>query len=385
MEIRTRDEGRRHIRELRINEEVVSSLFVTDYQLRIGPVKVNMAGIGAVSTKEAHRMKGYSRRLLEDTMEYLQNRDYDVSMLFGIPDFYSKFQYIACMAEHQLIIQTKTPGILSNHRSFSKDLTIRKMEQEDIDSVIELYNHNHDQRKSTCSPVRYKEYFKSFLKGVQHGQQADCFILEDPTALLGARVLGYAAYDQVEPGFHVVEVESRDDRFFPLLMRECSRQAELRQSEKMIFYLPPDHPFVHFSVDLGCEVVSRYTHDSGGMMRIIHQQSFLEKLEGMFASNLDLAGLKFPGTLCIRTEVAETRITLEKNPQKQDFTRQNTSQRDIILDIPLEKLMQLAVGYRSIKTLLNDPSIKVIGDGAVQKLELFFSQAVPYLPMTERF
>ena len=77
--------------------EVASWLWVLDLPTRLLGQTVRMGGIGGVNTKESHRMKGYARRLLSDTVSYMTEQGYDVTMLFGIPDFYDKFGYIpAC-------------------------------------------------------------------------------------------------------------------------------------------------------------------------------------------------------------------------------------------------------------------------------------------------
>ena len=49
MDIRTSDDGQSHKRELFVDGEQVSHLFVIDHQMRVGTTVVSMAGIGGVN------------------------------------------------------------------------------------------------------------------------------------------------------------------------------------------------------------------------------------------------------------------------------------------------------------------------------------------------
>ena len=90
-----------------VDGELVCWLGVIDYTMRIGTTQVRMAGIAGVETKEPHRMKGYMRDLLNGTLVYMQTQGYDISMLFGIPDFYPKFGYATCLAYSAFTIKTR--------------------------------------------------------------------------------------------------------------------------------------------------------------------------------------------------------------------------------------------------------------------------------------
>ena len=112
IEIKTVDEKNSHKRELYIKglEKPVSWLYVFDLAMRIGSTSVRMGGIGGVHTESKHRMKGYMRILVEDTIKYMKKEKYDISILFGIPGFYTKFGYNVCLPEYkcEFIICLKT-------------------------------------------------------------------------------------------------------------------------------------------------------------------------------------------------------------------------------------------------------------------------------------
>lgn len=160
MKIRIRDKGRRHYRELVVKNEVVSSLQVIDYRIRIGSAEIRMGGIGEVKTKEKYRKKGYMRRLMEDTVEYMKNEGYDVSMLFGISSFYTKFGYSVSLPEHKLAVSTRNAEDAKND---AENYKIHRIRKKDIDSVLGLYNKNNQGR--VCSIIRTKKHFSGFPKG----------------------------------------------------------------------------------------------------------------------------------------------------------------------------------------------------------------------------
>ena len=107
MQIETIDEGRSHQRVMRIDGEEVCHLWVIDHTMRIGGAHVRMAGIGDVYTNRAHRMKGYMRQLYVDTVSYMTDQGYEVSMLFGIPNFYTKFGYASSIPTVHFAIKTR--------------------------------------------------------------------------------------------------------------------------------------------------------------------------------------------------------------------------------------------------------------------------------------
>ena len=89
------------------DEEWVSSLGLIEYQMRFGSAYLKMGGIRAVGTREAHRNKGYSRRVMEATITFMTENGYDVSMLFGISNFYHKFGYATAIPETYVGFDTK--------------------------------------------------------------------------------------------------------------------------------------------------------------------------------------------------------------------------------------------------------------------------------------
>lgn len=372
MRIKTRDEGREHIRELWVDDEVVSFLTVIDYEMRIGSAQVRMGGIGGVETKEKHRKKGYMRTLMEDTVAYMKHEGYDVSMLFGISNFYTKFGYAVCLPSHKCTVSTRDA---EEAKKDAGEYTIRIIEKEALDSVLALYNKNNHGR--TCSIVRTNEHFLKFRRGSRYGRPADHFFIEDEHKEL----LAYAVFDKSEQEVNVVEVESREDRLFPALLYEFAKMAIKRRCGHLTLFMPPDHPFAEFAHRVGCECITRYSKDGGGMMRIINQAALFEKIKGELGRRIaDSKFRGYSGSLSIRTDLGNT--TLEIHDGSPNIG--SGQKAECFVDLPQATLMQLIAGYRTVGDVISDSDVE-ISRGLEPLLPILFPETVPYVWLADHF
>src|SRR5262249_3016322 len=106
-EIRVRPDGHNFTVELLAEGEAVSSLEVINLVMRIGHCPVRMGGIGGVGTNDKHRNKGYARRVLEYSTQWMAENGFDCATLFGIGDFYDKFGYAACLPDGRVEVATR--------------------------------------------------------------------------------------------------------------------------------------------------------------------------------------------------------------------------------------------------------------------------------------
>jgi hypothetical protein len=77
----------------RIGGQLVTHFGVWRFLIRVGHARVLAAGIGSVATNGGYRKKGFLREVANATLDALRESDYDISLLFGIPDFYEQFGY----------------------------------------------------------------------------------------------------------------------------------------------------------------------------------------------------------------------------------------------------------------------------------------------------
>jgi len=74
--------------------QIATHFGVWDFRMRIGRTRVRVAGIGGVGTLPAYRTRGWMRRTIDAALQAIRRRGYDLSLLFGIDDFYHRFGYV---------------------------------------------------------------------------------------------------------------------------------------------------------------------------------------------------------------------------------------------------------------------------------------------------
>jgi predicted acetyltransferase len=373
MRIMTRDVGREHFRELWIDgeEKAICRLIVIDLPMRIGTTVVRMAGIGDVYTQREHRKKGYMRHLYEDTVRYMTDEGSDVSMLFGIENFYTKFGYASSLASYVCKVKTRDAEVAGAQAG---EDVFRPIEEKDMSAVLALYNANNAARTGTI--VRTPEDFPKFHKGTWYGAPPEATLLEDANGAL----LAYVVWDANAKAVKVAEVEAWDDALFPALLASLAEQAVTKRCEDIELHLPLDHPFGEFVQRHGAKWKLTYPRYGSGMMRVLNQQSFFEKIAPELERRLAVSPLAgYAGTLVLCTDLGTTSLTF--NAGKLVV---GTEDAAIRLELSQDRLVQLVMGYRSVRDVLNDPRVKVHGD-VVPLLNTLFPRSHPYVWVADQF
>ncbi len=356
MEIETIDQGRSHKRVMRIDNEEVCHLWVIDYTMRIGTAHVRMAGIGDVFTEREHRMKGYMRQLYADTVAYMIEEGYDVSMLFGIANFYTKFGYASAVPTIQFEIETRDAEDAG--RGNMGTIASRPIESRDMENVIELYNRKNAARTGTL--VRDLTHFTQFTKGTHWGVQAETKLWEDDAGSL----LGYAVWDKRPTEVKVGEVEAESPELYPTLLDTFAQQAIKKRCENITFFLPQDHPFAEYVQRFGTVWRIEYPRHEDCMMRIMNQQPLVEKyLPVLKVRRSALRTLDAPDALRIETELGVTTLIFSGDSiQLAESDEASEGENDpgvVRLTLTQDRLMQLMMGYRSIQDVLSEAAVSL--------------------------
>lgn len=373
MEIKTHDDGRSHSRELwPDSEDWASRLWVIDYLMRIGRTTVRMAGIGGVETRWNQRVKGYARQLLEDTVRYMQAEGFAISMLFGIENFYIKFGFASCLAESHFRIKTRDAEAAAERARLYRT---RPIAAADMPAVLELYNARNADR--TGSIVRTPADFTKFQKGTWYGERPETLLWEDETG----RLLGYAVWDKYPNAVKVAELDAWDDALFPTLLAAFAAQAVEKRCEDIAFYMPPDHPFGEFAQRYGVEWTVTYPRHGAGMMRILNQQPLFETLAPELERRLAASPLAgHMGALALETDLGTTTLHFADGR----VTVGGDATAGVRLTLPQSALMQLVIGYRRARDVLNDPAVSLTGAGR-PLLDALFPKGAPYPWLADHF
>lgn len=369
MEIKTRQEGNAYERSLWLDDETrVAWLWVIDYPMRIGVTQVRMAGIAGVHTDRQHRMKGYMRQLFADTVNYMVDEGYDVSMLFGIENFYNKWGYATCLAKSRVDVKTRDAEAAAAEAA-DNSLTRRPIGEEDMPAVIELFEATNALRTGTL--IRDPEDYKKFEKGSHWDTRAESCLWEDDAGVL----IGYAVWDRRDKAVKVVELAAREDRFFPVILATFAQQAIDKRCEDVTFYLPQDHPFADYLRRWGATWQVEHPRYSDGMMRIMNQQPLIQKLVPEFERRLALSPATGDGSVALATDLGTTILSV----QQSQVTLQEGAMTNARLELPQDVLMQLIVGCRSMRDALNTSDVILTDRSVLPLLDAIFPTGVPYV------
>ncbi len=362
--IRTRADGHWHRLEIVEGKEAVSWLSVLDATIRILGTPVRMGGIGGVGTKPEHRMKGRARRLLNESVRYMTGLGQDVSMLFGIPDFYNKFGFLPCLPTHVITLATRDAERAAEGAA---GFRTRPATERDYAFIVRLYNEDNRERAATF--VRDERDFRGFRKGSYYSTPVTTLMLEDDAG----RPAGYAVADDSRTEVKVVEANVTDRRAFWTLLSELAKMAVERRTGQIELQMARDHPFVRFVRRYGCQVQSTYPRMSTGMMRMLNQELLLRKLRPALKRRIGYSPFGDRNVrLTIETDLARTDLRFGD--------RAGRSGPPVAASVKLgqDKLMQILVGYRAADDVLSDPDVQSQGDAAAL-LEVLFGGQEPYV------
>ena len=257
---RSSDKGRTKI-ELLVDETVASKLVLFDLTMRIGDVPVRCGGIGGVDTEVAYRMKGYSRRVLEDSTAFMKESGYHLGALFGIPYYYDKFGYASAFVSSESSVDTRdAEAAMARYK-------VRDSSPEDAPAVIGLYNSLTARRTGTV--VRDPSEWQSLRPRGGWSPRMGTFVLLD-----GDRIVGYAAYRLDPWRYAIVELGYTDRAAFGSLLAEAARRAVEARVEHIIFHVPPDDPFILYCRRYGCQTKVSYPRCGGGWPASSTKKSF---------------------------------------------------------------------------------------------------------------
>jgi predicted acetyltransferase len=314
--------------------------------MRIGQAVVRMGDIAGLHTHPGHRMKGYARKVMEYSSQYMYSQGYDISILFGIRGFYRRFGYAPCLAEHKAVIATREA-----EKAGKKKYKSRTMTKADIQAILKIYDEHNRERTGTV--LRPRRYWKNFRKGTRWGHPPLALVFLDRKA----QIIGYAAYDDSPTELNVVEVGARSDDVFGTLLKEFALLAVKMRTAEINFFLPQDHPFAYFLERFDLRTETFYRGDSRGLGRIINQKRLLEKMQKEFERRLAASRLSFYcGALEIRTDLGTSFISIDQG--KVTLSEEKTMARGR-LQLSQWALLQAVMGYRDLRTLLHEPGVKV--------------------------
>jgi GNAT superfamily N-acetyltransferase len=335
-----------HIVRYVLGGEKASRLYVRDCRMRVGRAVLRMGGIANVETKEHHRHRGFARRLLEQALVLMRQQEYDVSVLFGISDFYERWGYAPIFPETRLTIAARDAARVPSAYQ------LRRLSGGEMPLTLELYRRSNALRSGTL--VRRRDKWPGFVQGSRWKRAVNVYGAFDANK----RLAGYAVLDRSSDEAVMVEVGYRRADVFGALLAAGVRQARRVMAEQVHVLLPADHPFAQWCHQFGCQVVTHYQRSGGAMGRIVGLRSCLARLAPELGRRLRAAGGAPPagvdwcGGLAIATDIGSVILRLGPQVVTAEEAADAAAPPDACLDIKQALLTQLIFGYRSAADVL---------------------------------
>ena len=235
-----------HTRVATRKGEVLGALHLYTDTIRLGEARLKMGGLAWVAVSQRHRKRGIGRRLIEETLAYMREHGYHVSMLFGIPNFYRRFGYVSALADYTVLMET------AEARTFDNPFKAHLATPSEIPLIQKM--HVGDETNAVCSIVRSAGHLHN-----KWGRWNKWRLLKDAQG----KAVAYL-YTVIERGcLYVTEVGLGEPGVCAAVVREAARIAHADDISHIRFCVPPTHPLARFLAQFNSTHETRIERDTG--------------------------------------------------------------------------------------------------------------------------
>ncbi len=321
--------------------QTVGRAEVNDLTMRLYGAWVRMGGIANVVVQSQHRDKGCASRLMREAVSYMERERYAVSVLFGIPDYYHRFDYIPVLPEYAVSVAVRDAERLS------ATTTVRPARPEDHAGLLDLYTRCNANRSGAVRRTRV--FYEALEEEVWWGHPSRILVAAEsahPTGymLLEGDPASLSVMDVIVPAEHVPTAGAS--------LIACLGQAALaRRQERLRLPLPPDEPLMGLLRGIGCKVEITHPANHGGMGCIVDLAALAAAIEpGIAARIRALPAEERRGSVEFDCpDAGQARLEFGVGPTLQ-------------IRLPQQQLLQLLMGCRGIEELWREHGGADAGD-----------------------
>jgi len=351
---------RRYTWLLKVNGQVVSHVRIQPNFVRIGRARLWVGGIAGVATHPDFRNGGFASRLMNHVVEVMRDEGFDISILFGIPNFYHRFGYLPMLPTYRMHIDVKVLTPLKRR------LRVRRCLRRDAGRAMTA------QKRWDAGTIC------SVLRTAQHWRYGslwrNLYLVEDGAG----RLRGMVRIHRGEKGIFINEVACADDAaVFETILALCRDLAKRSGIERLNFELPPDNPFSIFCTCIGAELEITYRPSGGGSGRIINLQATFRKMLPEWEERLRRVKPRIAAArLLFKTESEEAVLDIGRRGVRMAADRS----RARTINIPQAELLRLVMGYCDSTSIGLKFSEKIS-----EILEILFPRRFPHIWAVDRF
>jgi predicted acetyltransferase len=353
--------------ELMVASRPVSWADLFYYRLRIGRARLAMGGVANVRTEREHRMKGYGRRVLRRSVEVMTQDGLDVSLLFGIANFYERFGYRPVAGEHEAALPGRAVVNLPIR------LRAREISPRDHRRTLPLYRRYLD--RGAVDLERRAATWRGYVMGSSWAAQT----VTVTGFFRGRAMAAYVVCDNLPDVVTVAELVAARDDDLPSVLGWLGRQCRAKMAEKITFHLAPDHPAVRLALALGATITQRTFHSGGAMLRILNLGSTLAAMRGELSARWSASPMAGRAVrITFQTDIGNAQLAIQGSRGAAGAVRGRVR-------ISQSRLAQLLAGYAAPETLVRLDRNVHIPPRLMPAMSAIFPPRTGFILRTNRF
>ncbi len=386
--IRREPDGNSTRVDLMLDEKSLSRLWLVPFTIHIGKALVRMDGVGGVGTDEAHRSRGYSRRVIEAAVEHMIQGDAAISMLYGIRDFYPKFGYATAGPDFIAVLTD-----LERDSALPEGWSVRSFAQGDLQTVKSLYARNTERATGAAVRPDHHRTWKRLSDTTTAPEKDACRVAVGPDGLVHGYVWRarwcWYVNDTLEHNFNdalvLGEVMADGHHSADAVLAACRQWAREEPAEKkvkqVVLSFPPEGPISSAAMRQDARLLGNFSACGGSMARVLNVGRLLESLRPELAARLRSARSDLSGSLLLRTEIGDA--TLIFGPDGVSVA-DTASGAEFTASLPQSELARLALGAfppDDILSRLPEPP----ADDVAKLLQTLFPLRYSHMHLPDRY
>ncbi len=346
-----------------LDERIVSHFGVWDFNMRIGRARVRVGGVGSVATHGNYRKRGLVSRIARDSLQAMRQCGYDLTLLFGIPDFYDRFGYVRAWPTVTFIVSLdELPGWRPPART-------RRMRAGDLADIAKLYN----QQNKTATGTAVRPTFD--LRRLAFNS-CEGHLWKGPDR----QTAGYVIVGKPGQGSHELVCTEYAGNVEETVM-VLARLARQRLCREIRFAsIPYNSDLCKWLRQRNCCEEIRHCRCRGAMIRTVGLKSTLSKMSAELSQRLRHSLLRdWRGILLIKDKREEVGLHLDRSG-----VRINTGCRSRHMVSGGEEIVQLLIGTDNPLAIVESAGLRCTGDAKLL-LQVLFPCQHPVLSQWDHF
>lgn len=268
-------------------DRLVGHFGVYDITQRVGRGTLRVAGIGAVACDAEFRKRGIVRAVATESVAGLAGAGYEVSLLYGIRNFYHRFGYVTGWPDYRWTVATC---------DLPAENTPDLDPIQDYVALADLANAWHDGVSGTAVRPTWRGNPRTGHTGYQWvDASGDC--------------AGYIAYKKSDDTLMVTDAAGDPETVLAVCR---DRAAALCAARVTFLAFPPDSPYVKALQKRPHTLTAIAEPDGGPMIRSVSLLSALRSLAPELEARLSAVG--YPVPLSLELNDGRERVCIEYDP-----------------------------------------------------------------------